>query len=101
MTASAPADSFFVYILRCADGSLYVGHTSDVEERVNVHNEGRGAIWTECRRPVTLVYQESVPSEERAIARERQIKRWTHMKKLALISGDFQKLRGLARRRIR
>jgi putative endonuclease len=75
MSASAPADSFFVYILCCSDGSLYVGHTSDVEERVKLHNEGRGALWTACRRPVTLVYQEQYASEANAIGRERQIKR--------------------------
>ena len=100
--ASAPADSFFVYIIRCADDSLYyVGHTSNVNERGTVHNEGRGARWTACRRPVTLAYLESLPSEEKAIARERQIKRWTHHKKLALIAGDLAKLKSLAKRRVR
>jgi predicted GIY-YIG superfamily endonuclease len=99
MSASAPADSFFVYILRCADGSLYVGHTSNVEDRIRVHNEGRGALWTACRRPVTLAYCEQQPSEDRAIERERQIKRWSHAKKLALIDGDPAKLKSLARRR--
>jgi len=100
MSASAAADSFFVYILRCADDSLYVGHTSDVRARVKVHNEGRGALWTVCRRPVVLVYHESHPSQENAIARERQIKRWTHAKKLALIDGDRTRLKALAKRRI-
>ena len=76
MCASARADSYFVYIVRCADGSLYVGHASNVEERVKVHNQGRGALWTSCRRPVTLVYKERHASEAGAIARERQIKRW-------------------------
>jgi len=100
MPASASADSFFVYILRCADESLYVGHTSNVDERLKVHNDGRGALWTACRRPVVLAFWESQPSEEQAIARERQIKRWTHAKKLALIDGDRAKLKALAKRRI-
>jgi putative endonuclease len=100
MSASALADSFFVYILRCADGSLYVGHTSNVQERVNLHNEGRGALWTACRRPVQLVYCETFESEQRAIARERQIKRWTHSKKLSLINGDLARLKSLAKRRV-
>ena len=100
MSASATADSFFVYILRCADGSLYVGHTSDLPNRVDVHNDGRGALWTACRRPVTLVYQESHSTEPAAIARERQIKGWTHAKKLALISGDLALLKSLAKRRV-
>jgi predicted GIY-YIG superfamily endonuclease len=101
MSASASADSFFVYILRCYDGSLYVGHTSNVLERVKIHNEGRGALWTACRCPVTLVYQAPHASEGNAIARERQIKHWTHDKKLALANGDRTKLKSLARRRIR
>src|SRR5688500_10687640 len=99
MSASAPADSLFVYIVRCADGSLYVGHTSDIAERIQLHNDGRGALWTSCRRPVTLVFQERYGSEEQAIARERQIKRWTHNKKLALISGKLSALKSLAKRR--
>jgi predicted GIY-YIG superfamily endonuclease len=101
MSASASADSFFVYILRCADGSLYIGHTSNVEDRVASHNDGRGALWTACRRPVNLVYQEQHPSEVKAITRERQLKRWTHVKKTALVNGDRAKLKSLAKRRIR
>ena len=100
MTASAPADTFFVYILRCADGSLYIGHTSNVDERVKVHNEGRGALWTSCRRPVALVFEESHCSELKAIARERQLKRWSHAKKLALINGDRATLKSLAKRQV-
>ena len=100
MPASASADSFFVYILRCADDSLYVGHTSNVDERLKVHNDGRGASWTACRRPVVLAYWEPQPLEEQGIAREGQIKRWTHAKKLALINGDRAKLKALAKRRM-
>ncbi|HEX4147192.1 MAG TPA: GIY-YIG nuclease family protein [Pirellulales bacterium] len=101
MSASASADSFFVYILRCADDSFYVGHTSDVTSRVDLHNNGRGALWTANRRPVHLVYSERHPFEKDAIARERRLKRWTHAKKLALINGDRTELRSLAKRRIR
>jgi putative endonuclease len=101
MSASASADSFFVYIVRCSDANLYVGHTTNVLSRVDVHNEGRGALRTACRRPVALVYKEQCESELSAIARERQIKRWTHNKKLALISGDRAKRKSLAKRRIR
>ena len=109
MSASARADSpvpssskgFFVYILRCADGSLYVGHTTNIEDRVRVHNEGRGALWTACRRPVVLVYHESHSSSADAINRERQLKRWTHAKKLALINGDTVRLKALVKRRMK
>jgi predicted GIY-YIG superfamily endonuclease len=100
MPASAPADSFFVYVLICADGSFYVGHTSNVQDRVKVHNQGRGALWTACRRPVALAYQEQHRSEADAVARERQLKRRTHAKKLALINGDRAKLKSLAQRRV-
>jgi predicted GIY-YIG superfamily endonuclease len=100
MSESLPSDSYFVYIVRCADDSLYIGHTSNVEERVKVHNDGQGALWTACRRPVLLVYQEQHSSEPSAIARERQLKRWTHAKKLALINGDRATLKSLAKRRI-
>ena len=99
MSHSLPEDSFFVYIVRCADGSFYVGHAANVEDRVKVHNDGRGALWTSCRRPVALVFQEAQSSEERAVARERQIKGWTHEKKMALINGDLQRLKSLAKRR--
>jgi predicted GIY-YIG superfamily endonuclease len=100
MSAPASADSFFIYIVQCSDSSLYVGHTTDISARIAVHNDGRGALWTACRRPVVLVYHESHPSEEQAIARERQLKRWTHAKKLALINGDRVKLESLAKRRV-
>ncbi len=101
MSASAAADSFFVYIVRCCDDTLYIGHTFNVSDRVSAHNEGRGALWTACRRPVFLVYQEKHSSQGDAIARERQLKRWTHAKKMALINGDLAKLKSLAKRRTR
>jgi predicted GIY-YIG superfamily endonuclease len=101
MSASAPADSFFVYIVRCADDRFYIGHTSNIQERMKLHNVGRGALWTSCRGPVHLAYQETFASETKAIARERQLKRWTYHKNLALINGDHAALKSLAKRRIR
>ncbi|HEY1683196.1 MAG TPA: GIY-YIG nuclease family protein [Tepidisphaeraceae bacterium] len=92
-----PSSSFFVYILRCSDGSLYVGHTTDVEQRLKTHNDGKGASWTASRRPVTLLYSEPAADEPSAIRRELQIKRWTTAKKLALIAGNHQDLKALAR----
>jgi len=94
MATSAPADSFFVYILQCSDGALYVGHTRDVAQRIKLHNDGRGALWTASRRPVKLIYHELASFQG-------QIKRWSHDKKLALISGDLRKLKSLAKRRVR
>ena len=66
---------FFVYILRCADGTYYVGSTTDVGPRVNVHNAGHGPRFTACRRPVTLVYSEPFDTMDQARQREIQIKK--------------------------
>ncbi len=89
--------AFFVYILRCSDGSFYVGHSENVEERIAVHNDGRGAVWTICRRPVRLVDRETCATEAAAVTRERQIKRWTHAKKQALVEGNKATLKRLSR----
>jgi len=86
-----------MYILRCSDGSYYVGHTEDVLARVQRHLDGAGAAWTAARRPVSLVFEEQHPSEAAAIARERQIKRWSRQKKDALISGTLTALKALSR----
>jgi predicted GIY-YIG superfamily endonuclease len=89
-----------VYILKCSDESFYVGHTESLPERVLMHNARRAAKWTACRLPVVLVYSELCESEEIAMIRERQIKRWSHAKKKALISGDMKMLHNLARRKL-
>jgi len=67
----------FIYILRCADKSLYIGYTTSLSARLRAHNEGHGAAYTFKRRPVALVYTERLPSRLAAIHRERQLKRWT------------------------
>lgn len=89
--------SYFTYILECADGSYYVGSTTNLSQRVVAHNEGRGARWTAVRRPVRLVYSESHETEVEAVGRERQIKGWSRAKKQALIVGHVEKLKSLAR----
>ncbi len=93
--------SFGVYVLRCADGSYYVGSTTDVAARVQAHNAGRGPRFTACRRPVSLVYSEPFGTRDRARQREMQIKGWSRAKKEALIAGDTGKLHDLSRRRTR
>jgi len=80
-------DEFFVYILRCGDGSYYVGSTRDIEDRLRRHHSGEAARWTAERPPITLVYQETQESELLARRREIQIKGWTRAKKEKLISG--------------
>ncbi len=72
MDAPPPA---YVYMVRCADGTLYTGWTTDVARRVAEHNAGRGAAYTRQRGPVELVYSESHPNRSSAMRREEQIKR--------------------------
>jgi len=86
---------WFVYILRCADGSLYVGETHDVAQRLIQHNNGCAAAHTSKRRPVHVAYVEERPNREGALVRERQLKRWSRSKKEALIAGDLAALKRL------
>jgi len=88
-----------VYILRCADGSLYVGRTRELSVRVAEHELGRGSAFTAARRPGLLVYQEPFQTNAGASRRERQLKRWTTAKKEALIRGDMTLVHRLAVRR--
>ena len=75
----------FVYIVECADGSLYTGWAVDVDRRVKVHNAGRGARYTRLHGPVKLVYAEEQPDRVAAMKRELEIKRWPRARKLKLI----------------
>jgi predicted GIY-YIG superfamily endonuclease len=88
----------FTYIIRCADDTLYVGHTEDVASRERTHNDGKGAAYTSARRPVRIVYAEEHSSAKGAIARERQLKRWSREKKEALIRDDRAALDYLSHR---
>ncbi len=78
----------FVYILECADHSLYVGLAENPQHRLEEHNAGKGADWTARRRPVKLLWTEEHPSLSSARERENQIKRWSQAKKRALIGGS-------------
>ena len=78
--------SWYVYMLRCRDGSLYTGYTDDVSRRLSVHNSGNGAKYTRSRLPVTLVYQEELPDKSAALKREAAIKRLHKPEKEALIT---------------
>lgn len=77
--------TWFVYMLRCGDGSLYTGCTNDLYRRLKAHQSGRGAKYTRSRRPVALVYQEELPDRSAALRREAAVKRLTRAQKLALI----------------
>lgn len=88
------------YILRCADGSYYVGtsRADDLEARVSQHNQGLFGSYTAKRRPVTLVYSAHFDRITDAIAYERQVKGWSRAKKEALIGNDFDLLQSLSKR---
>ena len=80
-----PARAWFVYLLRCADGTYYAGSTTDVAARAAAHNAGRGARYTSGRRPVTVVYVEPCGSRSAALRREHALKRLSRSEKDALI----------------
>ena len=78
-------NSWKLYILRCGDGSLYTGITTDVEKRLAAHRSGKGAKYTRGRTPVELVYREEHPNRAEASKRDYQIKQLSRAEKLALI----------------
>lgn len=84
------APSWFVYLLRCADGTLYAGITTDPDRRLTEHNAGTGARYTRARRPVERVYLESAADRAAASRREIALKRLPRMAKLALIAAADQ-----------
>lgn len=85
-----------MYILKCRDGSYYVGSTHDLELRVNQHQCGEGANHTRKRLPVELVYYEEFDRIDEAYYREKQVQKWRREKKEALISGLHDNLPELA-----
>ncbi|QLD87416.1 GIY-YIG nuclease family protein [Natronomonas halophila] len=82
------SDAHYVYVLECADGSLYTGYTTDVERRVQEHDAGDGAKYTRGRTPVELVYSESFDSKSAAMSREYEIKQLSRAEKERLVGLD-------------
>lgn len=80
---------YYFYLLECADQSLYAGICLDLEGRVSVHNEGKGAKYTRSRRPVKLVYWETLKNKSLALKREIEVKKWSRDRKLQMVR-DFQ-----------
>ena len=80
-----PMARWFVYVVRCVDGSLYTGISTDVVARVAAHNAGRGARYTRARRPVELVHTENKRSQSTAAKREAAIKALPRERKLVLV----------------
>ena len=88
---------YYVYILLCKDSSLYVGVTSDIERRVMEHKAGKYPdAYTHNRRPVTLVFYQDFTDPSQAIEFEKKLKKWSRVKKQALIDGDFDRLQYLS-----
>jgi len=88
--------AFYVYMLECSDGSLYVGHTEDLTTRLSAHRSRRYSGYTARRLPVRLVFSEPFNSRDEALAAERQIKGWSRAKKLALKRGEWDSVVRLA-----
>lgn len=80
--------SWTVYLLECADGTFYIGSTTDLERRLKEHNSPKGAKYTKTRQPVIVRYQEDAPDRSRAQAREAALKKLTRAQKEALIEGS-------------
>ena len=90
---------FYAYMLRCNDGSYYVGHTDDLELRFVQHQAGTFGGYTARRRPVKLVWSANFPTRDEAFAAERKLKGWSRAKKQALIARDWELISTLAQNR--
>lgn len=88
---------FHCYLLRCADGSYYAGHTDDLPRRMAEHRSGACTGYTYRRRPVELVWSDSFQTRDEARDAERQVKGWSRAKKEALVAGDWARVSALAR----
>jgi putative endonuclease len=85
--------NYYVYILKCSDGSFYTGVTNNAEKRLEEHQQGINTnCYTFSRRPLEMVYYEHTTDINIAIAREKQIKGWSRRKKIALIEQNFEQL---------
>ena len=87
-----------VYILRCADGTYYVGSTTDVNRRLEQHRAGLGATYTRRRLPVELVWMEEFARIDEAFAWEKRIQGWSHDKREAFMAGGIHAGRGWSKR---
>ena len=90
--------SFFAYLLQCADGSYYAGHTDDLNRRLGQHQCGECGGYTATRLPVELAWSQEFVTREEALAAEQQIKGWSRAKKEALMAGDWERISVLAKK---
>lgn len=89
---------FHTYILRCSDGSYYVGHTDDIARRLSEHARGTASDYTARRQPVRLLWSTDFATRHDAYLAERRLKGWSRAKKEAVIRGDWNALPALAAR---
>ena len=80
---------FYIYMLKCSDGSLYTGYTVDLDKRLNNHNKGKASKYTRGRLPVELVYYEELNTKSAALKREYAIKQMKMVKKLKMIESEW------------
>lgn len=93
--------SFWVYILKCSDGSYYTGHTDNLEKRLYEHtNKSNLRCYTASRLPIELCFYQTFTTREEALASERQIKGWSRKKKEAMIAGDWAEVSRLAKKQL-
>ena len=88
---------FWVYILRCRDGSYYTGHTDNLELRLSQHRDRLGSDWKARRLPVELVWCADAPTRQEALTFELRVKNWSRAKKEAMIAGDWERVGHFAR----
>ena len=85
---------FYLYILKCRDGSYYIGHTEDLEKRMAEHKGGKGGSYTSARLPIEVMYVEEFQHRDSALEAERKLKKWTRKKKEIVIKEGWEALRG-------
>lgn len=90
--------AFWVYILRCADGSYYTGHTDNLNQRIGEHQTGRYPGYTADRLPVELAWTQECTTREEALTAELQIKGWSRKKKEAMMRSDWESVSLLAKK---
>ena len=89
-------DQFYLYILKCANGAYYIGHTDNIEQRLSEHQSGTiSNCYTKTRRPLELMFVQNFPTRDDALHAERQLKGWSRKKKEAFIRGDWQAIKEL------
>ena len=90
--------SFYVYILKCCDGSYYTGHTDNIEKRMSEYQLGKIKCYTSNKLPVKLAFMEILASRYEALSAERKIKKWTRRKKEVLIKRGWSAMKGISKK---